>query len=239
MKNAHLPISLIGISILVLSFGSAISQDDGALIIDFPTFVAGAGNRTDFYITAICEAADPQPTIEVRFLDNKGAFIHTVAEQGICNRTLVLPFAGGADGHAQVLINSPTRDGVLVELVELNQPGAAPIGVPFTEPCQDATFTVIRDQKIDTGVAVSSLSPDPIACVSTTWSADSTLVGDGTFTVPSFGQNQFFVFEKTPLPDNFKGWGKVTCDGEVTILSFFQTNLGGLTTNPVQCDTEE
>ncbi len=241
MQIGHSPISLIGISIMVLSFGSVLSQ--GELVIDFPTFVAGAGNRTDFYATIICDAADPQTTIEARFLDNNGALIHTVAEQAICNGTIVLPFAGGENlvfGHAQILVNGQIgAEGVLVELVDLNQPGAAPIGVPFTEPCQDALFTVIRNQKMDTGVAVSSVSPDPIACDLTTSSADTTPVGDGAFAVPPLGQDQFFVFEKTPLPDNFTGWGRITCDDPVTILSFFQTNLGGLTTNPIMCVREE
>ena len=58
-------------------------------------------------------------------------------------------------------------------------------------------------------------------------------MGQGTtFEVPALGQNQFFVSEKTVLPDVFTGWGKIACDAP------FQTKLGGLTTNPIECGEE-
>ena len=44
--------------------------------------------------------------------------------------------------------------------------------------------------------------------------------------------DQFFVSEKTPLPDAFTGRGRVTCDNPFHIISFYQTDLGGLTNNP-------
>ena len=61
---------------------------------------------------------------------------------------------------------------------------------------------------------------------------DGTLVGESAFEVPVDGQNQFFVSEKTPLPDAFTGRGRVTCDNPFHIISFYQTDLGGLTNNP-------
>ena len=60
-------------------------------------------------------------------------------------------------------------------------------------------------------------------------------MGQGTFEVPAGGQNQFFISEKTVLPDVFTGWENITCDAPFQIISFFQTKLGGLTTNPVDC----
>ena len=240
MRKNHLSGSLIGISILFLSIGSAMPQGGGPpLVFDFPTFVAGAGNSTDVYATAFCDLDGPQPTIEATVLGQNGeVIIETTKKDLICNGTVVLPFQGGEDfvfGHNQIQIDGPVQRGIVIEIVSLNLEGAAPLGVDIQDPCEDASFTVIRNEELNAAVAVSNIGTNPLDCAFNTRSAGGTLVGQGTFEVPAVGQNQFFISEKTDLPDVFTGWGNITCDAPFQIISFFQTKLGGLTTNPIDC----
>ena len=213
-------------------------QGPGPLVFDFPTILAGAGNRTDVYATALCDPAGPPPSIEATFFDQNGEVIETQEQDGICNGTVVLPFTGANDlvfGHNRVQINPPVQDSILIEIVSLNLEGAAPLGVSISEQCSEARFTVIRNDELNAAIAVSTTGPDPLNCAFRIWSAEGILMGQGDFEVPALGQHQFFVSEQTVLPDVFTGWGDITCDAPAYIISFFQTNLGGLTTNPVDC----
>ena len=249
MRKKHLSGSVVGIFILSLSVGSVMPQGDVALEFDFPTIVAGSGNKTDVYATVFCDQTTTvtgdtiAPTIKATFFDQNGGIIEEKEEELICNGTKVLPFLGGdmiVFGHNRVQFEGPIQGGLVIEIVALNLEGAAPLGVDLPEPCEKASFTVIRNEELNAAVAVSNIGADPLECSFSTRSASGELIGQGTFEVPAVGQNQFFVSEKTVLPDVFTGWAEITCDGPFQIISFFQTKLGGLTTNPVDCaDTDE
>ncbi len=210
-------------------------------VYDFPTIVAGAGNRTDVYATAFCDPADPPRTIEATFLSQSGEVVETKEDEVICNGTIVLPFTGGNDlvfGHNRVQIDPPVQDGILIEVMALDLEGAAPLGVNVSAPCSGASFTVLRNEALNAATAVSNPGASPLNCSIETWAADGTSLGQTAFEVAASGQNQFFVSETAALPEVFTGRGDVTCNGPFFLISFFQTSLGGLTTNPVNCRTD-
>ncbi len=239
MRKKSLLNSLILLFIL-FSGGSVLPQGSNPFVFDFPVIVAGAGNETDLYATAFCSLDEEGTvTLEAEVFGQNGEVVDTKQEELICNGTVPITFTGGENlvfGHNQITIDGPAQGVLIIEIIRLNLEGAAPLGVATQDSCQTASVTVIRNDELNAALAVSSTSSDPLACKVDTYSADGTLMGEETFAVPAFGQNQFFFSEITVLPDVFNGWADISCGGaDFFAISFFQTRLGGLTTNPLDC----